>query len=68
VARRAVADLPLRTRRIVEPALRRQLVYVYRAQRPLSLVLTAFIDVLSQELKQGLTATSPPMQVVAANH
>jgi LysR family transcriptional regulator, nitrogen assimilation regulatory protein len=44
VARRAVAELPLRTRRIVEPALRRQLVYVYRAQRPLSLVLSAFID------------------------
>ena len=32
--------VPLQTRRIVEPTLKRELVYVYRAQRPLSPVLS----------------------------
>lgn len=68
VARKAIADLPLRTRRIVEPALRRQLVYVYRAQRPLPLVLNAFIEVLSDELKRGLATTSGQMQAIAGSH
>lgn len=68
VARRAMVDLPLRTRRIVEPALRRQLVYVYRAQRPLPLVLTAFIEVLGDELKRGLATTSGQMQAIAGSH
>jgi len=36
VARKSTTELPLQTRRIIEPTLKRQLVYVYRAQRPLS--------------------------------
>ena len=38
VARKSATELPLQTRRIVEPTLKRELVYVYRAQRPLSQV------------------------------
>lgn len=56
VARKSTSELPLQTRRIVEPVLERQLVYVYRAQRPLSRVVNAFIEVLSEELKQGSAA------------
>jgi LysR family nitrogen assimilation transcriptional regulator len=53
VARKSATELPLQTRSIVEPTLKRQLVYVYRAQRPLSPLGIAFIEVLSDELKQG---------------
>ena len=65
VARKATIELPLQTRRIVDPVLERQLVYVYRAQRPLSRVLKAFIDVLGSELKKG--ATAPAVEKPAAN-
>ena len=54
VARRAAADLPLQTRRIIEPKLTRELVYVYRAQRPLSLAVKSFIALLSEELRRAL--------------
>ena len=64
VARKATTELPLQTRRIVDPVLERQLVYVYRAQRPLSRVLKAFIDVLGSELKKG--ATTPTVEKPAA--
>jgi LysR family transcriptional regulator, nitrogen assimilation regulatory protein len=53
VARKSTSELPLRTRRIVDPPLKRQLVYVYRAEQPLSRVLKAFVDVLGDELKKG---------------
>lgn len=53
VARKATHELRLQTRRIVDPVLERQLVYVYRAQQPLSRVLKAFIGVLGGELKKG---------------
>ena len=39
--------------RLVHPVLKRQPVYVYRAQRPLSRVLNSFIAVLSNELEKG---------------
>lgn len=54
VARRAAIDLPLQTRRIIEPQLTRELVYVYRAHRPLSLAVKGFMDLLSEELKRAL--------------
>jgi LysR family nitrogen assimilation transcriptional regulator len=67
VARRFAAELPLQTRRIVEPTLTRQLVYVHSLHRPLSRVLDAFVEVLTKELKRGVTpppapkrSTSPP--------
>lgn len=60
VARKATTELPLQMRRIVEPVLKRQLVYVYRAQRPLSGILNAFIGVLSAELKRETTAANRP--------
>jgi LysR family nitrogen assimilation transcriptional regulator len=50
----AAADLPLQTRRIIEPKLTRELVYVYRAQRPLSLAVKSFIALLSEELRRAL--------------
>jgi LysR family transcriptional regulator, nitrogen assimilation regulatory protein len=53
VARKSTAELPLQTRRIVEPVLKRQLVYAYRSQRPPSQIFNAFIEVLSEELKRG---------------
>jgi DNA-binding transcriptional LysR family regulator len=56
VAQKSMTELPLRTRRIVEPVLKRQLVYVYRSQRPLSRILNTFIAILSKELKRGATA------------
>jgi len=58
VARRAAADLPLRARRIVEPALSRQLVYVYRSQRSLSRAVKAFIDILENELKDDMSRSA----------
>jgi LysR family transcriptional regulator, nitrogen assimilation regulatory protein len=60
VARRSTVELPLQTRRIVEPVLKRELVYVYRSQRPPSRVLSAFIEVLGKELKRGATQATPP--------
>lgn len=53
VARKSTVELPLQTRRIVEPVLKRQLVYAYRSQRPLSRIFNAFIEVLNDELKRG---------------
>jgi LysR family nitrogen assimilation transcriptional regulator len=53
VVRKYATELQLQARRIVEPSLKRQLVYVYRARRPLSSVVNAFIEVLSEELKRG---------------
>jgi DNA-binding transcriptional LysR family regulator len=67
VARKSATEVPLRTRRIVEPVLKRQLVYVYRAQRPLSRILNAFIEVLSEELERGAGATTPPKRTAAAS-
>jgi DNA-binding transcriptional LysR family regulator len=58
VAQKSMSDRLLRTRRIVEPVLKRQLVCVYRAQRPLSRVMTAFVDVLAKELKAAMAPTS----------
>lgn len=58
VAQKSMSDRLLRTRRIVEPVLKRQLVCVYRAQRPLSQVMTAFVDVLAKELKAAMAPTS----------
>jgi LysR family nitrogen assimilation transcriptional regulator len=63
VARKSTTELPLQTRRIIEPTLKRQLVYVYRAQRPLSRVVTAFIDVLTEELKRGAVEQAPPKRI-----
>jgi LysR family transcriptional regulator, nitrogen assimilation regulatory protein len=54
VARRAAIDLPLQTRRIIEPRLTRELVYAYRAKRPLSLAVMSFIDLLSEVLRRAL--------------
>jgi LysR family transcriptional regulator, nitrogen assimilation regulatory protein len=54
VARRAAAELPLQTRRIIAPKLTRELVYVYVAHRPLSLAVKSFIDFLSEELRRAL--------------
>jgi LysR family transcriptional regulator, nitrogen assimilation regulatory protein len=54
VAQKSIANLPLRTRRIIEPMLKRQLVCVHHAQRPLSRVMTAFVDVLTNELKEAM--------------
>jgi hypothetical protein len=45
--------LPLHTTRIIEPTPTRQLVDVYRAQRPLSLAVKSFIDLLSDELTRA---------------
>ena len=67
VARRSTADLPLQTRRIVEPVLKRQLVCVYRSQRPLSRILTAFIEVLTKELKRGAAPASQLKRPATAN-
>lgn len=66
VARKSATELPLQTRRIVEPTLKRQLVCVYRAQRPLSRVITAFIEVLGQELERGAAAPATPKRAAAA--
>lgn len=65
VARKSMTELPLQTRRIVDPVLKRQLVYVYRSQRPLSRVLNAFVEVLSKELKRGAAAPSPQRRAAA---
>lgn len=54
VVSRAAVDLPLRARRIVEPSLSRQLVYVYRQQRSLSRAVKAFIGMLEDELKRDM--------------
>lgn len=67
VARKSMTELPLQTRRIVDPVLKRQLVYVYRWQRPLSRVLNAFIEVLSKELKRGASALRPQRRAAAKN-
>lgn len=67
VARRSTAELQLQTRRIVEPVLKRQLVYVYRSQRPLSRILNAFIELLSKELKRGAAPTNPPKRPAVTN-
>jgi LysR family nitrogen assimilation transcriptional regulator len=67
VARRSTAELPLQTRRIIEPVLKRQLVYVFRSQRPLSRIFIAFIDILSEELKRGAAPSSPPKRTASAN-
>ena len=53
VARRSTAQLPVQTRRIVEPVLKRQLVYVFRSQRPLSRIFIAFIGILGEESNAG---------------
>jgi hypothetical protein len=53
-----IVGLPLRTRRIFEPALRRQLVRVYRAQGPFSRVMTAFVHILGKELKEAMAPPS----------
>jgi LysR family nitrogen assimilation transcriptional regulator len=66
VAKRAVADLPLQTRRIIDPSPTRQLVYVYRAQRPLSLAVKSFIDLLSEELLHALDDKAPDRRKRAA--
>jgi LysR family nitrogen assimilation transcriptional regulator len=67
VARKSTAELPLQTRRIVEPVLKRQLVYAYRSQRPLSRIFNAFIEVLSDELKRGAAPIRPPKRATTAN-
>jgi LysR family nitrogen assimilation transcriptional regulator len=67
VARKSTAELPLQTRRIVEPVLKRQLVYAYRSQRPLSQIFNAFIEVLSDELKRGAAPIRPPKRATTAN-
>jgi DNA-binding transcriptional LysR family regulator len=67
VARKSTTELPLQTRRIVKPTLKRQLVYVYRAQRPLSRIVNAFIEILSEELKRGAAAPKTPKRAAAAN-
>lgn len=54
VVSRAAIDLPLRARRIIEPSLSRQLVYVYRQQRSLSRAVKAFIGMLEDELKRDM--------------
>lgn len=66
VARKSALELPLQTRRIVEPALKRQLVCVYRAQRPLSRIITAFIEILGQELKRGAAAPAKAKTAASA--
>jgi DNA-binding transcriptional LysR family regulator len=48
---------------ILKARLKRQLVYVYRAQRPLSRVVTAFIDVLTEELKRGAVEAAAPKRL-----
>jgi LysR family transcriptional regulator, nitrogen assimilation regulatory protein len=60
VARRSTAQLRLQTRRIVEPVLKRQLVYALRSQRQLSRIFKAFIDILSEELKRGAAPKRAP--------
>jgi LysR family nitrogen assimilation transcriptional regulator len=67
VARRSTAELPVQTRRIVEPALKRQLVYVFRSQRPLSRIFVAFIDILSEELKRGTAPASSHKRAASAS-
>jgi len=68
VARRSTAELPVQTRRIIEPVLKRQLVYVFRSQRPLSRIFVAFIDILSEELKRGTApSASPRKRAVSTN-
>ncbi len=66
VARRSTIELPLQTRRIVEPLLKRELVYVHRSHRPLSRVLSAFVEILGKELKRGTAPTNPPKRPVAS--
>jgi len=66
VARRSTAQLPVQTRRIVEPVLKRQLVYVFRSQRPLSRIFIAFIGILGEELKRGAAPSSPPKRTASA--
>jgi LysR family transcriptional regulator, nitrogen assimilation regulatory protein len=58
VVQKSMSGLQLRTRRIIEPALKRQLVCVYHAQRPFSRVMSAFVDVLTKELKEAMAPTS----------
>ncbi len=58
VVRRTAASLPLRARRIIEPSLSRQLVYVYRNRRSLPRAVKAFIELLSDELKRDI---EPPI-------
>lgn len=65
VARKSATELPLQTRRIIEPTLKRQLVCVFRAQRPLSRVITAFIEVLGQELERGAATPTTPKRAAA---
>jgi LysR family nitrogen assimilation transcriptional regulator len=67
VARRSTRELPVRTRRIIEPVLKRQLVYVFRSQRRLSRIFMAFIDILSEELKRGAAPSNPPRHAASAN-
>lgn len=52
VVRRTAAGLPLRARRIIEPSLSRQLVYVYRNRRSLPRSVMTFIEMLGDELKR----------------
>jgi DNA-binding transcriptional LysR family regulator len=63
--RRAGIDLPLRARRIIEPSLSRQLVYVYRNQRLLPRSIEAFIETLSDELKIDMAPTPPRTKAAA---
>lgn len=67
VARKSTMELPLQTRRIVKPTLKRQLVYVYRAQRPLSRIVSAFIEILSEELQRGAATPKTRKRAAAAN-
>jgi DNA-binding transcriptional LysR family regulator len=57
--------LPLRARRIIEPSLSRQLVYVYRNQRLLPRSVEAFIETLSDELKIDMAPTPPRTKAAA---
>lgn len=66
VARKSPPELSLQMRRIVEPVLKRQLVCVYRAQRPLSRIIGAFVDVLRAELKESAVAPGGRSRRVAA--
>ena len=59
VARKSATELPLQTRRIIAPALQRQLVCVHRTEQPLSQIVQVFLDELKQELHRGMPPSLP---------
>ena len=53
-ARRAMQHLPLRMYRIVQPSVLRSILCVHRRDRPLSPILTEFVEIVKAKVERGL--------------